>query len=691
MKWSAAGLGAAAVAAALSAFPELWRPEAAVAFLALTWCVTPGALLASVVFRGAPGVLRPLAALALSPFLIGAPFAALVFAGVSAPLAARGLCALVALLSLVAAVLALRAPSAPAAQRTASSDEAAAAALPEPPSPFAHGNAIAFVLATLWTALCAWLLCTNDLLPLRSDGWFHAAVVAQIAQRGVPPEDPYFAGLRLLYFWGSHAWAAGWLALVPTLQPWTPLLALNLSGAFAVVLGVAGIAQRLRANAEAVAGACLLALLGYSPFAWGLIAGRAFTGDVRGWADVVHQAGHGIDPVFATMAAGQLHGSLAFFGDKYLVLTPFGMGLALLALAVAAALALLERPTARGGFALAACVAATLFVHTVVGYALLLLCATWCVVAAVRGVTGDHRRLAALFPILLAVAGAITVLAPYLIEITLGKRGQLSVGLTRKALYSFVVGGAFYIPAGFAWLAARARGGRDDRETNASLAPLALLVPALLVAGMALALRLPENNQSKFLNLLFLLLAAPAALGLQALLDRAGRPLAWLLMAFFACAALPNLGLAIWGFTGERGLGMHAWRATPAQREACDWVRAHTPADAALCDPIVARDLIVHGARSVWWGGPYGERDWGYDPAALQARRDLVSALALGRDPEGAASMLLSSAKREIVLVTRADAPDSVVNAAAVAARSERFERLWGNTAMTFWRVRRPS
>ena len=57
----------------------------------------------------------------------------------------------------------------------------------------------------------------------------------------------------------------------------------------------------------------------------------------------------------------------------------------------------------------------------------------------------------------------------------------------------------------------------------------------------------------------------------------------------------------------------------------------------------------------------------------------------------GGAFVLLSSAKHEVVLVTRADAPDSVVSVAAIAARPERFERLWGNTAMTFWRVRRPS
>ena len=31
----------------------------------------------------------------------------------------------------------------------------------------------------------------------RSDAWFHAAVIAQIGDYGIPPEDPYFAGLAL--------------------------------------------------------------------------------------------------------------------------------------------------------------------------------------------------------------------------------------------------------------------------------------------------------------------------------------------------------------------------------------------------------------------------------------------------------------------------------------------------------------
>lgn len=656
-----AGYGAAAAAAALSAFSDGLPAPLAAQAIGLTWCVTPGLLVAPKLFEGHSRATRLLATLALSPFVAGAPFVALAWAGVPVAFAAKLVCAVLALAAAI---------------------EATRRERDDPVGPTA-ADAVASGIALAWAALCGTLLATNAYLPLRSDGWFHAAVVAQVAERGVPPEDPYFAGLRLLYFWGTHAWAAAWLALFPKLAPWTPLVWLNVSGAFAVVLGFAAIAQRLGARAGSVALACGLGVLGYSPFAWGYIVGRAFTGDVKGWADVVHQAGHGIDPVLATMATGQLHGSLAFFGDKYAVLTPFGMGLALLALAVCAAIALLERPSARAALALAASVAATLFVHTVVGYALLMFCAVWGALASAQALTGSRERAAAVLPFALAVLGGVLVVAPYLVEITWAKRGQLSsAGFGRKALVSFALGGLLYVPAGFGWLASHAR---------RNFAALALLAAAALVALMALALKLPENNQSKFLNLLFLLLAAPAALALAGLLRRLSRPLAAVGWALLALATLPSLALAVWGFAGERGIGMHAWRATRAQLEACAWVRAHTPSDAVLGDPIVARDLLVHGARSVWWGGPYGERDWGYDPAALAARRDLVSSLALGRDPEGAAAALLAATKREVVLVARADAADSLVSEATIAARPERFEKLWGNSAMTFYRVRRPS
>src|SRR6185503_5572933 len=99
-----------------------------------------------------------------------------------------------------------------------------------------------------WTLLVGLLLAIHPALLQRADGWFHAAVTLQVAQRGLPPEDPFFAGLRLLYFWGTHAWAALWLTLAPRIPVWAPLAALQIAAALACPLAVGVLASRLGAS-----------------------------------------------------------------------------------------------------------------------------------------------------------------------------------------------------------------------------------------------------------------------------------------------------------------------------------------------------------------------------------------------------------------------------------------------------------
>ncbi len=50
----------------------------------------------------------------------------------------------------------------------------------------------------------------NPYLAVRSDAWFHAAVEAQVRNLPLPPQDPYYAGLRLQYFWFFHLVLAGY-------------------------------------------------------------------------------------------------------------------------------------------------------------------------------------------------------------------------------------------------------------------------------------------------------------------------------------------------------------------------------------------------------------------------------------------------------------------------------------------------
>src|SRR5262249_27935771 len=161
--------------------------------------------------------------------------------------------------------------------------------------------------------------------------------------------------------------------------------------------------------------------------------------------------------------------------------------------------------------ALAMVLGAALFTHTLVGLTCTLLAGAWWLWGLARAARGEEKARRALLPLALAVALAGLTLAPYLFAVAAAKRRQLANGLSLRALVSAVVAGAPFLPARLAELARRARVRGPSRE---------LLAPALGLLVLGLGLRLPENNQSKFWNLLFLLLAPPAAIAWQSGLSR---------------------------------------------------------------------------------------------------------------------------------------------------------------------------
>ena len=182
----------------------------------LVLCLLPGLLVAGWLWPRWDLTRRVFAALALSPFILGAP-AALTLVLAAGRLRTQALPLL--LLAVGCLFQALRAPGAevapaPGDPRLSRTDAGL------------HTRA-AWTAATLWSFAVAVLLLGNPSLPSRSDGWYHGAVLAQLAQRGGPPEDPYFAGLKLMYFWGWHAWGTLWLRTLhqPLEHLYAPLIA----------------------------------------------------------------------------------------------------------------------------------------------------------------------------------------------------------------------------------------------------------------------------------------------------------------------------------------------------------------------------------------------------------------------------------------------------------------------------------
>jgi hypothetical protein len=77
------------------------------------------------------------------------------------------------------------------------------------------------------------------------------------------------------------------------------------------------------------------------------------------------------------MSTWTLHSSMAFFGDKFLVITPFALGLAQFTLLLMWMLDFIERPHVREGLALGLVIAASLFTHSVVGWSAALVAGGW--------------------------------------------------------------------------------------------------------------------------------------------------------------------------------------------------------------------------------------------------------------------------------------------------------------------------
>jgi hypothetical protein len=467
---------------------------------------------------------------------------------------------------------------------------------------------------------------------------------------------------------------------------WTPLIALNLIAALAVILAVCAIARRLGAGRGGQWLAAALAILGYSPFAWARVAGRMMAGEVRGLAELRRLMGNGADLALRVLGEGQLHASLATFADKFLVLTPFGLGLALFALFLIALREAADSHAFRNFAFLAVVLAATLFTHTVAGLSALAVAGVWGVSEIARG----GARGAAAVRAALGLLAGVALTAPYLLAVTRGKHAAMGQGFSLEALGSLVLGGALLVPAGLwgAWRARRARPIAAD-----------LLIAMGVLATFGLLLRLPESNQSKFFNLLFLVAAAPAAMGILARVD--ATPLARVAIpAALSVALVPTAALTAWGFAAERGQSLDSWHfPAPQVAAAWGWLAEHTPRNCVVADAGGAREPMVYAARSALAPGASLDRDWGYASLAIQSRKRALRELAARGAISGATDSLLRTLGRELVVVERragapgdfarrslAPATDSIAPSGSRPNRPH-YSLIHDAGAIAFWRV----
>jgi len=213
---------------------------------------------------------RWLIGLTLSPLVSASAGWALMAAGVPLPSAARA----VALAGFAAwAVLeALRA-------RSGEAPAEAGAPLPRAVRWLGLGLAGAIALPPL----------LNPFVYVHNDGWVHAGLAWEIAVRGMPPQDPRFAGMPINYVWFYNLFLGLFAGLPgrggPSHDPFIVMATLNVIAMVLFVRFAYHLGYAVWRDRGAATGAALLVTLGFNAGAWLLWPLRFLTalgGYVRG-------------------------------------------------------------------------------------------------------------------------------------------------------------------------------------------------------------------------------------------------------------------------------------------------------------------------------------------------------------------------------------------------------------------------
>jgi len=471
--------------------------------------------------------------------------------------------------------------------------------------------------------LVSLLLAAATLLPallrpwirVRADSWFHTAVVYEIERGGIPPQDPYFAGLPLQYMWFFH-WIMAGVRQVVSIAPFDLMVIVNGLTLVALTMASADLAAWLARRQGVVASraatlAAVVVPLGLGVLFWLFLpirALRALAGVSGGMSELVQL--FRLTPLDIPTARAFLSdfGSVPFFLNKFMVGTAYGMALTGFVVYLGALVRFMERPRLATLLVAAPALFLTLMFHPVVGF-------TTVAVSGLTGmamlITGSARGGLAIRPLAawgLAAAAALAGAGPYLIGVTRGKPGvqMVPIHLDWVNVVGLLIGCAFVLVAAFQ------PGRRLWREAR----PWGRFLVTWILATFVFAsiVRLPgPNTTDKFTYLLYLPLAILASVGLAS----AWRGPRGVLMAVLLLAPANLIGYASYFCDPDRG-------GRPKEvNESYDWLRANTPADAIILDSQDRCDVLVSVPRRQYWGREAYAEQWGYDLAEMDRRRSI--------------------------------------------------------------------
>jgi hypothetical protein len=568
----------------------------------------------------------------------------------------------------------------------------------------APSDRVAWAWAAAAAAFVAIPVLASPYMLVRSDSWVHVGIVWEILERGIPPQDPRFAGLSLNYVWFYNLYLALASSVRGEPQPFVTIAVSNvlwMASSVGVVWQLAWAVWRDRAAARGALPLYLVGLNAGALLLWPLWLVRALRGEVRGLEEVQRILAGGVWN--RTEVVRELCAPFALLvnhWDKFTVGTALGYAYLLLLVWWWAAVRWFGdvreprpegTPPAWRWLVVAASTAAGMMLfHSVVGLSALpvgiLGCAGLAALAGTRWRLVDARRA-------LAFAGAsavgLALSLPYFLGILRGWQPERS-GLHHQYLrldwpLPWTLLTACGVVLGIAWPALR----RVFAERR--VAAMWLSFWTLGMTLFALVVHLPEWNESKFVWQVFAPLAILGGASLPAAwaawCARLGRPGAALLAVILF--ALPS-ALFLRGYLlDERNRTAVETHPEPGERELHAWLRQHTAKDAVLLDHHSRDLLLVQAHRRLLAGHPHAAERAAFPREELARRRAVMADLYGEAGSLDADVALLAGLGAPAYIVYRASDFSAATPWAALDADSARFERVYDSERFRVYR-RRP-
>ena len=499
-------------------------------------------------------------------------------------------------------------------------------------------------LASLVLGLIALPLLTQSWLRVSGDPALHIGAARNALSMGLPPEDPFLAGMGLRHFWAFHAYLA-LLADATHLQPEVLMLGGSLIAAFVIVF----------------TGYRLLNLLGLSHLQ--CLLGVLFLFFALGGAFWITLPGEGLllrappDTWFRSLGVDGVRlptvdiaspvgfpTASMFFLELFVAGGPLAMGVVYLLLYLAAGVATVGERGWRWRVLTFLAVSGMVLFHG--GVALVALVVTLVAAPSFWLVTGTPpwRRGGAELWINAALFGLAAVLAwPYLRQVIFPNGGfdpltALAVDPLRMVRQLAMLLPSLLLAAG---LLLHFLGG-EDKGRQAFTIRVAILFALMLVIRFP-----PPKPTWAPILLAHVPLALMAGAAIPGLWRRAHKLLRPALLLLVLALLVPRTVLGVRAYLSTPD----PWDRTPVAAEAARWVSRNTPGDAVVVDPVA--DLAVAANRSHLCAQNHHLTALGYRSHAVTVRQLAFFTLLKGEvlSPEQRAHLL--ELRRPLYLVVR--------------------------------------